>query len=104
MRARSGAVIQITEIPAPPFKEQMRAAGGDAQSAQADRLGAGADEIVFPEAVRNLPISSADPYLNEMLIEYCRACFVPPEGEARRQSHCCHTEKHTQAKFLASLV
>jgi len=29
------------------------------------------DEIVFPEAVKFLTISSADPYLNDLLLKYC---------------------------------
>ena len=29
------------------------------------------DEIVFPEAVKRMPISSADPHLNELLLKYC---------------------------------
>jgi len=29
------------------------------------------DEVVFPNAVKLLPISSADPHLNELLIKYC---------------------------------
>ena len=28
------------------------------------------DEIVLPDSIGQLPISSADPYLNELLIEY----------------------------------
>jgi hypothetical protein len=29
------------------------------------------DQVVFPDAVKLLPISSADPHLNELLIKYC---------------------------------
>jgi len=29
------------------------------------------DEIVFPEAVKFMPISSADPHLNDLLLKYC---------------------------------
>jgi AraC-like DNA-binding protein len=29
------------------------------------------DEVVFPRAVKLMPISSADPHLNELLIRYC---------------------------------
>jgi hypothetical protein len=34
------------------------------------QFGADADEIVLPDSIGQLPISSADPYLNELLIEY----------------------------------
>jgi AraC-like DNA-binding protein len=32
---------------------------------------ADADEIVLPDSIGQVPVSSADPYLNELLIEYC---------------------------------
>jgi AraC-like DNA-binding protein len=32
---------------------------------------AGADEIILPDGIGQVPISSADPYLNELLIDYC---------------------------------
>lgn len=33
--------------------------------------GAGVDEIVFSNAIRTLPVSSADPYLSDLLLRYC---------------------------------
>jgi AraC-like DNA-binding protein len=35
------------------------------------QFGAGADEVVFPAAIANLPIVSADSHLNQLLIQYC---------------------------------
>jgi len=34
-------------------------------------FGAGADEVIFPETVKQLPVVCADSYLNELLIKYC---------------------------------
>jgi AraC-like DNA-binding protein len=34
-------------------------------------FGAGVDEIAFPIAVKDLPVVSADPYLNDLLVAYC---------------------------------
>jgi AraC-like DNA-binding protein len=34
-------------------------------------FGAGADEIVLPDSIGQVPISSADAYLNDLLIDYC---------------------------------
>jgi AraC-like DNA-binding protein len=34
-------------------------------------FGAATDEVTFPETVKELPIVSADPYLNKLLIKYC---------------------------------
>jgi AraC-like DNA-binding protein len=34
-------------------------------------FGSNVDEVVFPKTVELLPIGSADPYLNELLIKYC---------------------------------
>ena len=34
-------------------------------------FGADTDEVAFPEAVKQLPVLCADPYLNKLLIEYC---------------------------------
>jgi AraC-like DNA-binding protein len=34
-------------------------------------FGARADEVVFPEGVKQLPVVCADPHLNELLIKYC---------------------------------
>jgi AraC-like DNA-binding protein len=35
------------------------------------KFGADADETTFPFSVRNLPVISADPYLNRLLVKYC---------------------------------
>jgi AraC-like DNA-binding protein len=34
-------------------------------------FGAAVDEVKFPASYRNLPVVSADPYLNKLLISYC---------------------------------
>ncbi len=34
-------------------------------------FGSNVDQIIFPEAVKLMPIVSADPYLNELLTKYC---------------------------------
>jgi AraC-like DNA-binding protein len=34
-------------------------------------FGAGVDEAVFPPSIRDIPIPSSDPYLNELLLRYC---------------------------------
>jgi AraC-like DNA-binding protein len=34
-------------------------------------FGAAVDEVAFAKKVRNLPVVSADPYLNKLLIKYC---------------------------------
>ena len=34
-------------------------------------FGADVDEVVFPKAVKEMPVASADPYLNELLIAHC---------------------------------
>ena len=34
-------------------------------------FGSNVDEVVFPETVKLMPIGSADPHLNELLIKYC---------------------------------
>ena len=40
------------------------------------------DEVVFPEAVKLMPIRSADPHLNELLIRYCEEA-LEQRGPAR---------------------
>jgi AraC-like DNA-binding protein len=40
------------------------------------------DEVVFPDAVKLMPIVSADPHLNELLIKYCE------EALAHRETNC----------------
>src|SRR5262249_14877042 len=42
---------------------------------------ASADEIVLPDSIGQVPISSADPYLNELLIDHCE------EALSRRKAH-----------------
>jgi len=39
-------------------------------------FGAEADTIVFPRAVRDMPVVSADPYLNELLVAYCEEALA----------------------------
>jgi len=39
-------------------------------------FGAEADEMTFPLSVRNMPIVSADPYLNKLLIKYCEEALA----------------------------
>jgi AraC-like DNA-binding protein len=40
------------------------------------KFGADADETTFPFSVRNLPIVSADPYLNKLLVKYCEEALA----------------------------
>jgi AraC-like DNA-binding protein len=40
------------------------------------RFGAGADETTFPLSIRNMPVISADPYLNKLLIQYCEEALA----------------------------
>jgi len=46
------------------------------------------DEVVFPEAVKLMPIGSADPHLNELLIRYCEEALEHrgPERTSLRSS------------------
>jgi AraC-like DNA-binding protein len=44
-------------------------------------FGADVDEVAFPETIKQIPIVSADPYLNDLLISHCE------EALARRQSN-----------------
>ena len=39
-------------------------------------FGADVDEIVFSETVKRLPVVSADPYLNNLLIRYCEEALL----------------------------
>jgi len=39
-------------------------------------FGADVDEIAFPTAIKDLPVVSADPYLNEMLVAYCEEALA----------------------------
>jgi ActR/RegA family two-component response regulator len=51
-------------------------------------FGASADEVVFPGAVKLLPISSADPHLKELLVKYCEEALEHrrPEPNTLRSS------------------
>lgn len=44
-------------------------------------FGASIDEVIFPAAVKLMPIVSADPYLNQLLLKYCE------EARAHRPAH-----------------
>jgi AraC-like DNA-binding protein len=39
-------------------------------------FGAAVDEIAFPLAIKDLPVASADPYLNDLLIGYCEEALA----------------------------
>ena len=39
-------------------------------------FGAAVDEVVYPKKVRNLPVVTADPYLNNMLVKYCEEALA----------------------------
>jgi AraC-like DNA-binding protein len=43
-------------------------------------FGGSADEVIFPKTTERMPVSSADPYLNELLLRYC------DEARAARQT------------------
>jgi AraC-like DNA-binding protein len=51
-------------------------------------FGANVDELVFPAAVKLMPIVSADPYLNQMLLKYCEEAHAhrPANGASLRSS------------------
>ena len=51
-------------------------------------FGAGVDEVVFPAALKLLPIGSADNHLNELLITYCEEALAHrgPQGTTLRSS------------------
>jgi AraC-like DNA-binding protein len=51
-------------------------------------FGSGADEVVFPAAVKLMPIVSADPYLNQLLEKYCEEALAhrPAKGATLRSS------------------
>jgi AraC-like DNA-binding protein len=40
------------------------------------RFGADADEVAFPAAAKQMPVVSADPYLNELLTAYCEEALA----------------------------
>ena len=39
-------------------------------------FGAAVDEVAFAKRVRNLPVVSADPYLNKLLVKYCEEALA----------------------------
>jgi AraC-like DNA-binding protein len=51
-------------------------------------FGSSVDEIVFPAAVKLMPIVSADPYLNRLLLKYCEEALAhrPAHGATLRSS------------------
>jgi AraC-like DNA-binding protein len=49
-------------------------------------FGSNVDEVVFPEAVKLMPIGSADPYLNELLTEYCNEALAYRDRSSLRSS------------------
>ena len=71
-----------------------------------------ADEIVLPDSIGQVPISSADPYLDELLIDYCeealsrrRRAAVPCDRTWRMPLRCSYLmERRTRTKYLTSLA
>jgi AraC-like DNA-binding protein len=51
-------------------------------------VGASVDEVVFPAAVKLMPVVSADPYLNQLLEKYCEEALAhrPAHGATLRSS------------------
>jgi AraC-like DNA-binding protein len=51
-------------------------------------FGSNVDEVVFPAAVKLMPIVSADPYLNQLLLKYCEEALAhrPAKGATLRSS------------------
>ena len=47
-------------------------------------FGSNIDEVVFPGAVKLMPIGSADPYLNELLIKYCNEALAHRDRSSLR--------------------
>jgi AraC-like DNA-binding protein len=43
-------------------------------------FGADVDEVAFPFAVKDLPVVSGDPYLNDLLIKYCEDALSDRQG------------------------
>jgi len=46
-------------------------------------FGADGDEVVFPAAVEDLPIVSADPYLHHLLLQYCEEALAQRRSSSR---------------------
>jgi AraC-like DNA-binding protein len=53
-------------------------------------FGADVDEVVFSEAAKRMPITSADPHLNELLTAYCE------EALSRRRTKCGMLQSHVE--------
>ena len=51
-------------------------------------FGSSVDEVVFPAAVKRMPIVSADPYLNQLLEKYCEEALAhrPAHGATLRSN------------------
>jgi AraC-like DNA-binding protein len=50
-------------------------------------FGSAVDEVVFPSAVKRMPVVSADPYLNELLLKYCEEALAHrPANDATLRS------------------
>jgi AraC-like DNA-binding protein len=51
-------------------------------------FGSSVDEVVFPAAVKLMPIVSADPYLNQLLLKYCEEALAyrPAHGATLRSN------------------
>jgi AraC-like DNA-binding protein len=59
---------------APHWVETDR--GNDAFLGVGAELGAALDEVAFPASVKDVPVTGADPYLNELLIGYCEEALA----------------------------
>jgi AraC-like DNA-binding protein len=40
------------------------------------KFGAAVDEVLFPPSIRNIAVASADPYLNQLLVQYCEQALA----------------------------
>jgi AraC-like DNA-binding protein len=40
------------------------------------KFGAAVDEVLFPSSIKNVAVASADPYLNQLLVEYCEQALA----------------------------
>jgi AraC-like DNA-binding protein len=54
--------------------------GGDVE------FGAAVDEVSFPKRIRDLPLVGADPFLNELLVNYCEEAHEPASRGSFRAS------------------
>jgi AraC-like DNA-binding protein len=53
-------------------------------------FGADMDEVVFSEAAKHMPVTSADPHLNELLTAYCE------EALSQRRTKCGMLQSHVE--------